>query len=653
MKSFHPFPYDDFQKKAISAIDGDSSIFVSAPTGAGKTVIAEHVIADAITLRQRVVYTAPIKALSNQKYREFVKAYGEDAVGILTGDVNINRDAQIIVMTTEIYRNTLLDEENTLRNVAWVIFDEVHYLDDQERGTVWEEAIIFSPKETRILALSATVPNAREICDWMEQILERPMTLVEETKRPVPLSFYFQAQNRIYDEFEAFKNEAYKNLSKPKSRRFYPRSRRPAPDVVPNSLPRLLEHLKKQDGFPCLYFAFGRRLTEELANSTVTCFSLPKEERQEIEKRFRELCQRYDVTDEPAVRKLQPMIRNGVAFHHAGMLPTIKEIVEQLFNEKRLKMIFATETFALGLNMPVRTVIFDCLRKYYPGGFNTMRTRDFFQMAGRAGRRGMDDFGRVYIRINPRQIKAEQVRQCVYGKAQPVLSQFNASYATLLNLYDKHGEKILDIYPKTLNYFQASKRQRQKERQKFINRLNVLRKCNCIRNEALTGKGRFACWFFGYELMMADLYQTGCFDRWDVYETGLALSTLVMEPKPGLPPVRHLPQRLGRILREVEEVYSLISFIESGNRVEIPVTPPQAALMKATEAWLKGSSFQDAVQASKLDEGELIRYFRMIIQLARQLGSAPGVSEKIAENAENLKRLMDRGVVDAERQLRG
>ncbi|MBR5945573.1 DEAD/DEAH box helicase, partial [bacterium] len=173
MKSFHPFPYDEFQKKAIAAIDGNASIFVSAPTGSGKTVIAEHVIADAITLHQRVVYTAPIKALSNQKYREFVRQYGEANVGILTGDVNINRDAQIIVMTTEIYRNTLLDEGSTISDVAWIIFDEVHYLDDAERGTVWEEAIIFTPKQTRILALSATVPNARELCDWMEQILNR------------------------------------------------------------------------------------------------------------------------------------------------------------------------------------------------------------------------------------------------------------------------------------------------------------------------------------------------------------------------------------------------------------------------------------------------------------------------------------------------
>ena len=649
MKSFHPFPYDDFQKKAIEAIEGNDSIFVSAPTGSGKTVIAEHVIADAITLHKRVVYTAPIKALSNQKYREFVKAYGDEAVGILTGDVNINRDAQIIVMTTEIYRNTLLDEGSTLSDIAWVIFDEVHYLDDAERGTVWEEAIIFSPKSTRILALSATVPNAAELCDWMEQILGRKMTLVEETKRPVPLTFAFQAANRFYTDFKTFKEDAYKELKKPKRSRF---GRRPKETITPNSLPRLIERIKDEDGFPCLYFAFGRKLTEELAGNSLPCLSLPKEEKQEIEKRFDELCEKYAVKNEPTIKKLLPLIRNGLAYHHAGMLPTTKEIVEQLFNEKRLKMIFATETFALGLNMPVRTVIFDSLRKYYPGGFNVMKTRDFFQMAGRAGRRGMDDFGRVYIRINPRQIRAEQVRNCVYGEAQPVLSQFNASYATLLNLYDKHGEDVISIYPSTLNYFQASKRQRRIERQKFLDRLQVLKKTGCIRNDALTNKGRFACWFFGYELNMSELFMQGFLDRWDPIELGLALSTLVYEAKPGAPPIRHLPNRLHRILRDVEKAYYQIELVEGSYRIENPVRCPEPNLMKATELWLKDANFQDAVQASKIDEGELIRYFRMVIQLARQLTQAPNVSEKIVKTAEDLRRLMDRGVVDAERQLR-
>lgn len=649
MKSFHPFPYDEFQKKAIEAIEGNASIFVSAPTGSGKTVIAEHVIADAITLHQRVVYTAPIKALSNQKYREFVRQYGESSVGILTGDVNINRDAQIIVITTEIYRNTLLDEGSTISDVAWIIFDEVHYLDDAERGTVWEEAIIFTPKQTRILALSATVPNARELCDWMEQILDRPMVLVEETKRPVPLTFAFQAQNRFYTDFKDFKEDAYKDLKKP--RRYF-RGRRPKDPVVPNSLPRLIERIKGEDGFPCLYFAFGRKLTEELAYNSLPNMQLSKVEKEEIEKRFSELCEKYAVQNEPTIKKLTPLVRNGLAYHHAGMLPTTKEIIEQLFNEKRLKMIFATETFALGLNMPVRTVIFDNIRKYYPGGFDVLKTRDFFQMAGRAGRRGMDDFGRVYLRINPRQVRAEQVKNCVYGEAQPVLSQFNASYATLLNLYDKHGEDVISIYPDTLNYFQASKRQRRIERQKFLDRLQVLKKTGCIRNDALTNKGRFACWFFGYELIMSELFMAGLLDRWDPVELGLALATLVYEAKPGAPPIRHLPNRLSRVLREVTKAYYQIEIVEGSYRIENPVRAPEPSLMKATELWLKNASFQDAVQASKIDEGELIRYFRMIIQLARQLTQAPNVSEKIVKTAEDLRRLMDRGVVDAERQLR-
>jgi superfamily II RNA helicase len=483
----------------------------------------------------------------------------------------------------------------------------------------------------------------------MEQILDRPMVLVEETKRPVPLTFAFQAQNRFYTDFKDFKEDAYKDLKKP--RRYF-RGRRPKDPITPNSLPRLIERIKGEDGFPCLYFAFGRKLTEELAYNSLPNMQLSKMEKEEIEKRFSELCEKYAVQNEPTIKKLTPLVRNGLAYHHAGMLPTTKEIIEQLFNEKRLKMIFATETFALGLNMPVRTVIFDSIRKYYPGGFDVLKTRDFFQMAGRAGRRGMDDFGRVYLRINPRQVRADQVKNCVYGEAQPVLSQFNASYATLLNLYDKHGEDVISIYPSTLNYFQASKRQRRIERQKFLDRLQVLKKTGCIRNDALTNKGRFACWFFGYELIMSELFMAGLLDRWDPVELGLALATLVYEAKPGTPPIRHLPNRLSRVLREVTKAYYQIEIVEGSYRIENPVRAPEPSLMKATELWLKNANFQDTVQASKIDEGELIRYFRMIIQLARQLTQAPNVSEKIVKTAEDLRRLMDRGVVDAERQLR-
>src|SRR3989338_8538405 len=189
--SFEP---DAFQKEAMGWIDKEHSLLVSAPTGAGKTFIAEYAIQKAMERDEQVIYTAPIKALSNQKYRDFRAVYGNEKVGILTGDVSLNAEAPILIMTTEIYRNSLFENSERIQKIGWVIFDEVHYLDDVERGTVWEEAILFTPPQIRILALSATVPNVHQLAEWIRSIHQRPINVVLETKRPVPLEFSFQCQ---------------------------------------------------------------------------------------------------------------------------------------------------------------------------------------------------------------------------------------------------------------------------------------------------------------------------------------------------------------------------------------------------------------------------------------------------------------------------
>src|SRR3989338_6972109 len=205
-----PIQLDPFQEQAISWIEQEHSVLISAPTGAGKTLIAERAIEKALSREEGVIYTAPIKALSNQKYRDFRALYGE-RVGILTGDVSINVDAPILIMTTEIYRNSLFENLNRIRKVGWVIFDEVHYLDDPERGTVWEEALLFTPPEIRILALSATVPNIRELCEWIRSVHKRPIAIVEETHRPAPLYFLFQCQGGVMESMKRLRTEGYLN----------------------------------------------------------------------------------------------------------------------------------------------------------------------------------------------------------------------------------------------------------------------------------------------------------------------------------------------------------------------------------------------------------------------------------------------------------
>ncbi|MFH0790366.1 MAG: DEAD/DEAH box helicase, partial [Candidatus Omnitrophota bacterium] len=386
--------YDPFQQQAIDYIKQSYSVIVSAPTGAGKTAIAEHVITTCIQNNIGVIYTAPIKALSNQKFRDF-QAQFADAIGILTGDVSLNSSAPVLIMTTEIFRNKILDEPSSLNNYQWVIFDEIHYIDNPERGTVWEESLIFLPGHMKILALSATIPNINQLAGWMESIHKKPIKTVIEEKRPVPLHFYYQYQNEIINNLNTNRQAKHGRL---------------------NRLNSLINYIQQKEGFPCIYFVFGRRRAENLALEIDNYNFLTREERLSISSLYDNLCQRFDLKHEKSAQELYPLIQKGIAYHHAGMLPTLKEVIERLFTSKLLKVIFTTETFALGINMPSRTVIFDELRKFYGRYVRNLKTRDFYQMAGRAGRRGIDKEGFVYCRINPSRINLHDVQRIIYSK---------------------------------------------------------------------------------------------------------------------------------------------------------------------------------------------------------------------------------------------
>ena len=378
--------YDRFQAEAINYIKEGLSVIVSAPTGAGKTAIAEYVITQCIKSGQGVIYTAPIKALSNQKFRDFQNQY-QDKIGILTGDVSINPEAPVLIMTTEIFRNKLLDQPQALKKFSWVIYDEIHYIDNPERGTVWEESLMLLPKHMRILGLSATVPNIEEFSQWLESVQHIPLKIIVEKNRPVPLHFRFQCQNKITDDLKDLNRVWFS-----KALTYEYRGRRAAihKELNPNRLTGLIQHIAQNNGLPCIYFCFSRRRCEKLAQELLNFNFLENDERDKIINLFNELLGRFDLKDEPSASLMHPLIKRGIAYHHAGMLPTLKEVIEQLFTSRLLKVIFTTETFALGINMPARSVIFDELRKFYGDRVRNLKTRDFYQMAGRAGRRGID-----------------------------------------------------------------------------------------------------------------------------------------------------------------------------------------------------------------------------------------------------------------------
>ncbi len=638
--------YDPFQEEAIARIKEGYSVIVSAPTGAGKTVIAEHVIRDCLERGEKVIYTAPIKALSNQKYRDF-QVHFPDKVGILTGDVSINSHAPALIMTTEIFRNKILEEKAELYPYSWIIFDEIHYIDDYERGGVWEESLMFLPEHMKVLGLSATIPNIDELAEWFAAIHHKPIKIVKESRRPVPLHIFYQCQNKVYDKLKQLSSDGFRS---PEYRQFQGRKIPRFAYVKSNRLDSLVNHFTANGMLPAIYFAFSRRKTEYYAEELLHYNFLNEAEQAEIGSLFDELIERYDLGGDAGAAKIKPFIERGIAYHHAGMLPTLKEVVEQLFTSRLIKMIFTTETFALGINMPARTVIFDELRKFYGRSFSVLKTRDFYQMAGRAGRRSIDKEGFVFCRINPHYISPRDVHKTVTSDPEPVRSRFNASYATVLNLYQRYGDKLYDIYPLSFHYYQESKRWRKKALDILRAKVRLLKEYGYIRKNRLTEKGIFAGKVYGYEFILSELFATGSLEELSPTELGILCAAVVYEPrkKSKKPPLHRGVKRLehftGQIMRPV---------IKREKKERIRPVSKEAFfhLANAMEAWLKGESFEDMLRHTDADEGEIVRYFRMSIQIMREILDAP-VSHDLKSKLENLIRKINRDVVDAEKQLR-
>ena len=657
----HPFPYDPFQSQAIDAIRSGVSVFVAAPTGAGKTVIAEVAVEEALRAGGMAIYTAPIKALSNQKFRDFHAKYGEK-VGILTGDITLNADAPLLIMTTEIYRNSLFEGGERFAQCRWVIFDEVHYLDDPERGTVWEEALLLTPRETEILALSATIPNAVQLAGWIEKIHGRPVRVIQESHRPVPLKFSFQCQDELYWDMGRLKTEGYRGMDRAASKRpVYRMGRRPGWRTYhehrgkPNRADHLVRKIREHGHLPCLYFAFSRKRVEELAWEFATMGLADAETHAKLLARFDELCRRYEIGHERSAAAMRDLVAQGVAFHHAGLLPTLKEVVELLFTSRLIQVIVTTETFALGINMPARSVVLDTLLKRADGPRMLMRVRELSQMAGRAGRRGLDPEGFVYLRVNPWETPYPQLQNLIHGKPEQVSSRFNLTYATVLNLYRHYQQELLPFYQKTLHAHQSTAIQ-QREAYSLIERklklLQLLGYVNPPGNpERLSAKGMFAVQIYGYELFLSELFEMGLLDELNLVDLGTLLLALIYEPRRFGPPV-HLARRVRELSEKANDILERIHKEERRLRIYPLTKGPAFQMSAAVERWIGGASFDKIVELSQAAEGELIRYFRMTVQLCRALEQARAASASLREKAGILLRRINRDQVDAEAELR-
>lgn len=519
-----PFELDTFQKEAVYHLENGDSVFVAAHTSAGKTVVAEYAIALAAKHMTKAIYTSPIKALSNQKFRDFRNTF--DDVGILTGDVQISPESSCLIMTTEILRSMLYRGADLIRDVEFVIFDEVHYVNDMERGVVWEEVIIMLPEHVTLILLSATVPNTYEFASWVGRTKKKDIYVISTPKRPVPLEHYLwsgKSMHKIVDSNKRFIENGWKEADDILSGRDKQKAQKAAEAQAQSQAARggqqgrgrgqanarggprgggqgrggsqggpggrgrgqpanrgtgniartgrgggrttaaqdrnvwvhLVQHLRKENLLPACVFVFSKKRCEENANSLSNQDFCTATEKSAIHMIIEKSLARLKPEDRvlPQILRLRELLSRGVAVHHGGLLPIMKEIVEILFAKTLVKVLFATETFAMGLNLPTRTVVFSGFRKHDGKSFRDLLPGEYTQMAGRAGRRGLDTVGFVIIVTSGRDEAppAGALRRMMLGDPTKLRSQFRLTYNMILNLLRVEALKIEEMIKRSFS----------------------------------------------------------------------------------------------------------------------------------------------------------------------------------------------------------
>jgi len=446
----HDFELDDYQRQAIAAIDAGRSVLVAAPTGSGKTVVAEHAVADALRSGGKAFYTAPIKALSNQKYADLVRLHGPDNVGLLTGDNSVNGDAPIVVMTTEVLRNMIYAASPALRGLRYVVLDEVHYLQDAYRGPVWEEVIIHLHPSVRLVCLSATVSNAEELTEWIETV-RGPTSAIVEQRRPVELRNLFMVADRSSDRLlllpmlvDGRPNPEGLKLDVTAQRGPRKRSgpqRSPSRRLAPPRRVEVIDRLDEEGMLPSIYFIFSRRACDE---AVAQCLDLglrltDAEERARILAICAERTAGLAAADLDVLghRRWLAGMQAGIASHHAGMVPPFKEAVEACFTAGLVKVVFATETLALGINMPARSVVLERFSKFNGERNETLTPGQYTQLTGRAGRRGIDPVGDAVVLWSPF-TTFEEIAERAASRSFAISSSFRPTYNMAANLVRRY-----------------------------------------------------------------------------------------------------------------------------------------------------------------------------------------------------------------------
>ena len=459
------FGFDEFQIQACHAVEDGKGVLVAAPTGAGKTVVGEFAAFSALSRGKKCFYTTPIKALSNQKYFEFVERFGEDRVGLLTGDTNVNSDADVLVMTTEVLRNMLYANSSTLTNLGSVVMDEVHYLADKFRGAVWEEVLIHLMESVQVISLSATVSNAEEFGEWLGEVRGTTEVIVSEI-RPIPLYQHVLIGNRLIDLFSepGRVNPEILGLEREALRRQKaPRGRRDRYDDSDNRLTRadIIDKLQRENLLPAITFIFSRAgcdaAVKQCLQAGIKLTST--EERLEIVTTAQRYTQNLAEEDLEVLgyRDWLLALERGIAAHHAGLLPSFKGAVEDLFKRGLVKAVFATETLALGINMPARTVVLEKLTKWNGEAHVSITPGEYTQLTGRAGRRGIDIEGNAVVQWSPT-VDSATAAGLASTRTYPLRSSFTPSYNMSINLIARFGrERARGSLESSFAQFQADR----------------------------------------------------------------------------------------------------------------------------------------------------------------------------------------------------
>jgi ATP-dependent RNA helicase HelY len=645
---YRGFELDRFQADAFDYLKRGHSVLVSAPTGTGKTLVADLIIEERLKAGREVIYTAPVKALSNQKYRDYTAAFGEEKVGLVTGDQVIRKDAPLRIMTTEILRNMLLVGE-PLEHLATVVIDEIHFLDDPERGTVWEELLIYLPTQVQILGLSATLSNLDQFADWLGSVRDAEVAVVHEDRRAVPLSInlanrhvppcnlrHFASHHAR--QFGGKGGKQGRNLNRRKGRRPPKQGKREKATQHHEMIAGL-----EPDLLPCLYFVYSRKTCEQYSRELSR-----RRDGYLTEEESANVLAQLEAFEEKHPQVLQSDLAQGllrgIAFHHAGLHVHLKGLVEGLYEQRLIHVLYCTTTFALGINMPARTVVFNDTQRYDGRGYSPLTVREFMQMAGRAGRRGIDRNGHAVVRLEFDDFRSQRplIERFLAGEPEPVRSSFNLSFNSVVNLLGAYDEATLrDLLGRSFLSYQLAHRRKKRRGDEvwnaFLRKKALLEQIGYIANDGTPHAGGAALQHLQIEEIFAtEIVLSGLLEGLEESHLFATLVSMVCDPGPSV----RLPRPTGPLRKLDRE----LAYIRRSNPVLSAEKEQSEAATYCPEMLLIGANWYDGVSLidilDRLDTnsdvaGILINGFRRAKDLAGQLRDV----YKLAEDEVMLERL--------------